>query len=145
MIFVKNYYKDFGARELAHRVKSKDQKALQLMAEDISAILPPNVIIVPVPSRNGHATDTLDIAQIIVSLNGGKVLDILKGKERESLYSLKKDNKKIDKDFFGFYLVGDEPDSVYYVLDTVVDTGRTLNEISKLLSSPLFVCHSKVF
>lgn len=145
MLFVKNYYKDSGARELAHKVKNKDSEALRLMAEEISFILPKNITIIPTPSRKGYATDTLDIAKIIVEINGGNVLDIIKGKERDSLYDIKKDNNLVPDDFFGFYLVGEVPDSVYYVLDTVFDTGTTFNAVKKILPNPLFICHSKVF
>lgn len=144
LLFSKNYYQDTGARELAHRVKNKDKKSIYIMAQEIAAILPKNITIIPTPSRIGHATDTLELAKIIIEINDGKILDIIKGSKRESLYYIKKENKQISDNFFGFYLTEKEPTEPYYILDTVCDTGKTLKDIKKLFSNPNFVVHSKV-
>ena len=143
LIFIKKYYEDDGARRLAHLVKQGNNKAIFEMALDLSALIPSKSIIIPTPSSKGYATETLIIANQIAKLKNCIVKDIVKGKKRESLYEMKKENKDIPEDFFGFYLTEDKPLKKVFIIDTVYDTGETLNAITKLIPNSILITHSK--
>ena len=56
--------------------------------------------LVPIPNRDGFADNTLLLAHFVSGMTGGKgkVLDIMKGNARASIYDLKKEGKNMDDD-----------------------------------------------
>jgi predicted amidophosphoribosyltransferase len=139
IISVADYYGTKGASELVHRVKNNDVAAIEIMARAMAVVameyLPVDSVLIPVPSHTGHATNTLRLAEQISQLTGLQVLDIVKGKKREPWYALKQQNnleKVITYEFFGFYLTDYTNDNEPVIVDTVRDTGCTINTIIKL-------------
>jgi predicted amidophosphoribosyltransferase len=108
-----------------------------------SAVLPfSDRLLVPVPSQTGHATNTLQLAKQISQLTGLPVLDIVKGRKRASWYTLKLDALVgIDgtNKFFGFHLISDIKPYNPVIVDTVIDTGLTINAITKLFNKTALI------
>ena len=123
------YYDASGLyREIAHGLKRGDDSAIEIASKQMAKMIPPNSILVPVPSHTGNADCTLKLANAIAKITGSDVVDALKGKSRRSLYEMKKNGEKIDSDYLGFYL--DRPiesgKNVIFV-DNVIATGTTAN------------------
>lgn len=123
------YYDASGLyREISHGLKHGDDNAIEVASKQMAKLVPPNSILVPVPSHNGSAECTLKLANAIARVTGSEVVDALKGKSRRSLYEMKKNGEKINSDYLGFYL--DKPiksgKNVIFV-DNVIATGTTAN------------------
>lgn len=100
------------------------------MAGDLAGLIPRECYWVPVPNRGGFTDNTLLLAHFVSGLSTGraKVLDIVKGNARPSIYELKKEGKKMDDDLLGFRLSRRSPnDRRIYLLDNVLATGFTIN------------------
>ena len=107
-------------------LKEGDIGAIKYAAQKMADLIPPNSVLVPMPSHKGYATDTLLLAKEIQKITKTPIADILKGKSRMSLYSAKKMGVPIDSNYLGFRKVGDVPSGYNPVLiDNVVDTGLT--------------------
>jgi len=119
---------------LAHKFKEGDPDAIDIMAEEMAHRIPDDATLIPVPSRSGIATDTKVLAERIRDIRGGsvRVEDIVVGKERKSLYDLKKSKAPIPDNLFGFS-VNKVPQGNVYLVDNVYNTGATAKEIQKLL------------
>ncbi|NQZ06720.1 MAG: hypothetical protein HRT35_06110 [Algicola sp.] len=146
IISVADYYGTKGARELVHRVKNNDVEAIAIMARVMAEIalerLPADSVLIPVPSHTGHATNTLQLAAQIALLTGFPVLDIVRGRMRNSWYTLKQNGvtaSRITDAFFGFYLVDVIKHKTPVIVDNVFDTGQTIVTISKLFCQPIIV------
>ena len=138
MLSTANYYKDKGVRDVCHGLKGGDSAAINVMAQHMATyvrMLPPDSILIPVPSRTGHATYTLLLAEYISRLTGVPVIDIIKGKDRESLYALKLEGQKVNEQFFGFYRVGPIGNNTPILVDSVFDTGQTGSTASRLFKA----------
>ncbi len=123
------YYDASGLyREMAHGLKRGDDSAIDTASKQMAKMVPPNSILVPVPSHTGNADSTLKLANAIAKITGSDVVNALKGKSRRSLYEMKKNGEKIDSDYLGFYL--DRPiesgKNIIFV-DNVIATGTTAN------------------
>jgi len=128
-------------RELAHLVKAGDPEGIYLAGELMSEIVSDGSILVPVPSREGYATTTLNLCESIVKHNPScQVYDVLKGASRESLYELKKQGKTLTEDELGLTLYGDLPEgSPVYLVDNVVATGATGLAAHKVIPNSILV------
>jgi predicted amidophosphoribosyltransferase len=89
---------------------------------------------VPIPSRNGVATNTLVLALRIAEITGASCVDVLEGVARASLYDLKSNNKKVDSGFFGFYTSEPPPNDKIILIDSIYDTGSTIKAASEHFS-----------
>lgn len=118
-----NYYEE-GVPELCHAVKEGDHDAIDKMAKEMARYVSPDTTLVPVPSRNGTATTTMELAGKIGWYSGCDVADILRGGKRRSLYDMKKQGMSVSADMLGLYLDGDIPVKPLLV-DNVVATGTT--------------------
>lgn len=125
--------------DLARRVKGGDpsviREAAGMMASTLA--LPPDGVLIPVPSHLGRATDMLLLSQAISELTGLPVLDILCGPERTSVYHLKKAGMPLpDPSALGLRLHGDLPCGVTPLLvDNVIGTGLTMKAALDLVPS----------
>lgn len=76
-------------RDIARRVKSLDPEALQAAAIALRNILPPNAVLVPVPSHSGEPTFSFVLCRFIAAASRFPMFDCLRGVPRESLCDLK--------------------------------------------------------
>jgi hypothetical protein len=141
-----DYYQQPKSRELAHKAKNGGYKALLKIAKQMSLWIPDGSILIPTPSRDGIATDSLIIANEISRLRKVIVKDIVTGIKRDSLYDIKKSGKEVPDDFFNFSIKNNNHELCknIYIVDTVFDTGSTTNEILKLIPNAKILTHSRV-
>jgi hypothetical protein len=89
-------------RYLCHLIKEGNLEAIDEASLIMAKYVPPNSILIPIPSHNGKATYTLKLAQFIAKRSKSKVMDLLSSQPREMLYKLKQngiDPKNINLDF----------------------------------------------
>lgn len=132
-----DYYDQSGLyRKISHEIKFGDDEAIAIASEQMAKLVPPNSILVPIPSHDGTANATLKLANAIASITGSQVIDALKGKSRESLYVLKKKGVKVDSDYLGFFLGTELPNGKNVVfIDNVIATGTTANAALKTVDT----------
>lgn len=137
-----DYYGTAGARELSHRFKNNDPEAIEIIAKKLSKFVSSSDNLIPVPSRNGIATNTLDLAYAISDITGSGVYDIIIGKSRESLYAIKKRGDSVSSVDFGYTLKGKIPNNPV-LIDGVYDTGTTLRNALRLIPNARIVVFAK--
>lgn len=144
-------YRDPGVRELCHAIKDGDTEAIRQAAAILSTHVPDGAILVPVPNREGKADYTLLLAEAIkdhcAPERSVHVVDALTGHPHPSLCLLKEAGLPTDGVDFGFryrnrreklFLAsfnGSTGNPVYLV-DNVVDTGRTARAAARALRLP---------
>ncbi|MBR5377951.1 MAG: hypothetical protein IK135_02415 [Bacteroidales bacterium] len=120
-----NYRKD-GRSETAHAMKEGANWAIIRAAREMVKYIPTNAVLVPMPSHTGRATYTKDLCRLIARETAAEVCDYLRGKERETLYNLKKQGRHILPAKLGFYLSQPLPAGKrVIIIDNVVATGTT--------------------
>ena len=119
---------DDESKKIAHQIKEGDAKAIATAAEDMARFVKDGDILVPIPSRSGKATTSLELAKAISKQSGkGTVVDALAGAERESIYEAKKAGKALPKPAdLGIRLVGEIPEGRVLLIDNVLATGTTM-------------------
>jgi len=137
-------YTEQTLRFLAIRMKTGEEKALRASASLMASLVPADSVLIPIPSREGHATFTLRLAELIAERTGAEVSDICRGKKRESFCELKRKGiRTVDDDFFGFYLTDEAPKGKNIIfIDNVSATGLTAQNAVDLIpnSSVLVLC-----
>ena len=124
--FATGNYRKNGRCETAHAMKDGEKWAIAKAAREMAAFIPSNCVLIPMPSHTGKATYTLELARLISRETSAQVLDILKGRERETLYNLKKQGRHILPAKLGFYLSQPMPAGKrVIIIDNVVATGTT--------------------
>ncbi len=149
IITAANYYQTLGARDLCHGLKEGDSAAIAIVATRMAqylAMLPPDSVLIPIPSHTGHATATLSLAEQLAKLSGLPVANIIKGRNREPLYAIKQNGQSIPSKFFGFFTTATLNDKPYVLIDSVYDTGQTVHSAAKLFkdTSPLIFTFARV-
>jgi predicted amidophosphoribosyltransferase len=130
---VASYYTTPRARELAHSAKVGSLEAIRAIAIEMAPFVSRSAILVPIPSRSGKPTSTLELVHAIAALAGCLPLPLLYGRVRSpSLYELKKQGVDPNTVEFGFRTLGDVPDNLVLV-DFVRDTGATMRAAKKVL------------
>ena len=120
-----NYRKD-GRTETAHAMKEGANWAIIRAAREMVQYIPTKAVLVPMPSHTGRATYTKDLCRLIARDTAAEVCDYLRGKERETLYNLKKQGRHILPAKLGFYLSQPLPAGKrVIIIDNVVATGTT--------------------
>lgn len=137
-----DYYGTAGAREICHKFKENDPSVIEIMAEKMSEFITSKDNLIPIPSRSGNATSTLNLANAISKKTGAKVMDIIKGNERESLYAVKKRGDSTSTIDFGFRLTQKKPRNAV-LIDGVYDTGTTVKNALKIIPSARTVVFAK--
>jgi predicted amidophosphoribosyltransferase len=140
--YISKSYRTEGVSDIAHAVKSdnpdllKKWIAINRIAKHIidQNILTSKDYIVPAPQHTGRAEYTLEIAKIISKETGCKIADILGCKPRDTLYNLKKKNGEKSIEDSGLYLLTDKfPKYNIWFLDNVIATGKTFEDVRKLI------------
>ena len=125
---------------LAHKVKSRDPKAIDEVAKLIAPIIPKNAVLVPAPSHNGRATDMLDLAKAIAKRTGSEVADVLTSEPRDSQYETKKRGGLIASQDMGITMTGTLPEGkIPVVIDNVVGSGNTAEACVRAIGKGLVV------
>ena len=125
---------------LAHKVKSRDPKAIDEVAELIAPIIPKDAVLVPAPSHNGRATDMLDLAKAIAKRTGSEVADVLTSEPRDSQYETKKRGGLIASQDMGITMTGTLPEGkIPVVIDNVVGSGNTAEACVRAIGKGLVV------
>lgn len=124
--FATGNYRKKAHNDLAKEMKHGNSLAIAIAAAEMERYIPNNAVLVPMPSHQGFATYTLELARRIGELTQTEVCDTLKGNPRQSLYLLKRQGKNPKKTKFGFYLAEAVPtDKQIIIIDNVVATGTT--------------------
>jgi predicted amidophosphoribosyltransferase len=130
-------------RRIALGIKRRDAAVLQRAALDMAPFVPAGAVLVPAPSHHGHATDMLELVQVLARLTGSVVADVVTGNPRPSVRMLKWLGRPIEPELFGF-MASDRPSGPLLVVDNVYDTGTTANALAHLLQADGILVHSKV-
>ena len=144
--YAKEY--DGEAKQIAHGIKDGDNSSIDLAAVEMAKLVKDGDILIPIPSRTGKATTSLALANRIAELAGkGKVADVLTGKERESLYNIKKEGKELPKaSELEFVLKNQDVlngnNRVVFV-DNVMGTGTTLEAAVELIPNATALVYAK--
>lgn len=130
-----NYYYDKNIREICHEIKKNNLECCEIMANYFlnQEIIKEEDILIPIPQHNGYSIYTKQIAQLISLQTNAIVEDIIKSKPRETLYELKKQNKKVSLDFFISKNLKEIKSNVF-LIDNVLDTGQTFFTCRNLLN-----------
>lgn len=116
-----------AVKDIAKRLKLSEPNAIKIAANFLSKQVDSEDVLIPMPSRKGFPTDTNDLAVAIAEMTGAKVFSCLIGKERESVYELKKQGKDVYSFNFQFELRCQFPKAKrYFIVDNVIGTGITM-------------------
>ncbi len=130
----------YDVQAILHGVKNRDASAYIELVLKFYKSIPKNASLIPLPSSDGSTSVNLELLSLIQSLRKDiKIIDILRGRSRESLYKLKKEQRAIPNDFFGFYLLKNkfEINNNTYLFDAVVDTGTTYKAAAECIGVKL--------
>lgn len=122
-------------RELAHKVKTGDKSAILLAATLMSSLVPQNATLVPIPSHEGDATYTYDMARAISKIRGVPVVDAIQGFSRESSHEAKLQGRSITSKVWFYKVENVSEDSQVVFIDNVVATGKTCEAARKALGN----------
>jgi predicted amidophosphoribosyltransferase len=124
--FATGNYRQGGRCETAHAMKDGAKWAIIQAAAEMVKYIPTNAVLIPMPSHTGRATYTKELCRLIARETAAEVRDILRGRERETLYTLKKQGRHILPAKLGFYTTEPAPtDKRVLIIDNVVATGTT--------------------
>ncbi|MBO7236727.1 MAG: hypothetical protein J6V45_01435, partial [Kiritimatiellae bacterium] len=126
-------YRTDDLRSLAHRVKDGDAEAIAEAGRRLAVIMPPDAILVPMPSHTGEPTTMRLLADAIAAnANGAKVVDALRSNAHESNYAQKKRGEEPAE--IEMRKVADIPENAeVYIVDNVIDTGATYSAAMKAI------------
>lgn len=135
---MKLYYNYKDVRKICHKIKNRDKSSLQSCSDFFLnlGIIDNKSIIIPTPQHEGYAIYTLEIAKNIAKETGAIIKDIIKSYPRQSLYQIKKENKVINLNFYLTEKI--QTNNKIYLLDNVMDTGKTFYTIQKLINKQIY-------
>lgn len=112
-------------RRLALRMKDGRESALRRAAEIFAGIIPQGSVVVPMPSRTGHATTMLRVAEYMAKIRPDVLpMDVLESDAHESMYVIKKRGENPMP--FAVRMVGRIPTGRdVYIIDNVTSSGTT--------------------
>ena len=121
-------------RLIAHGMKEGGNSVLEILANAMSKTVKDlseqkNIVLVPVPSRDGGSRETYQLCRRISSLIGVEVFDHLRSTSHDSFYTFKKEHPGEPLPDLFVSVSGDYklPDGAVPVLvDNVLDTGHTM-------------------
>ena len=130
---MKNYYADYGVREICHKVKQKNRDCILEMANSIfnAGSFDTDSVLIPVPQHSGVAEYTKEIARLISKWSGACVADILRRKPGDTRYNQKQAGKD---ETLSLWLTRPLPKhGKIYLVDNVVATGLTIHACRDLV------------
>lgn len=135
-----DYYSTPGVRELCHRVKGPRYLAVKAIieaADRLSAILPKDATIVPVPCST-YAFYTDDLAERIAKKLFGKEWKqhyscCIDTRKQNPIYNMKKAGVKVTESDCLFFLCEEVPEGPIILVDNVVATGTTISAAMRLI------------
>lgn len=131
--FALNYY-DLGVKETAHKLKKLDAEAIEKASIFLSKQVSSEDVLITMPSRSGCPTDTKNLANAIAKKTNAKIFNCLIGRERESVYNLKKQGADISNFDFDFSVVGKIPKGrKYFIVDNVIGTGASMKNAMQVI------------
>lgn len=113
-------------RQIAHVLKDGSPDAIDLAARKMARMVSKDNVLVPIPSHHGDARHTLELANAISRYSGVPVMDVLKGKERQSNYTAKHAGTPLTSEDIAMQKVG--PISPWIrplLIDNCSDSGET--------------------
>lgn len=125
-IWYNNYFHG-DTREICHEIKNRNKECYKIMTDFFlrQEIIDENCLLIPAPQHEGYAIYTKEIAEMIASKSGAKVVDIIKSSQRKPLYEYKQMRKKTVLDFTATEKLIVNNQKVFLV-DNVLNTGQTL-------------------
>lgn len=143
ILFLSTSMYDDTSRPIAHLLKEGDSDTIASVAHKMACCLPENCVLIPAPGHNGHAKQTLVLANMIASQSNTVVVDILKGSEREPNYDAKKAGRPLSVNDMGIYMTGCLPEGkIAVVIDNVVDTGTTAFACASAIGSCIVLSYA---
>lgn len=131
------YYETEGLRELCHAVKDGRREAYSdavwLLADVVDKYGLEGCSFIPIPNHGGKPDYTLRLLNDLSGIRRIHVLDVLEGKERETLYSIKKGGNDVSREDLGFRLMRRIHSDNVVLFDNVVDTGITYASAMKAI------------
>lgn len=113
-------------RQIAHGLKDGSPDAIDLAARKMARMVSKDNVLVPIPSHHGDARQTLELANAISRYSGVPVMDVLKGKERQSNYTAKHAGNPLTSKDMAMYKVGAiSPWRRPLLIDNCSDSGET--------------------
>lgn len=142
MLYAKEYNSSPENNRLVRSVKTYNIDAIKQMAREMAHKVQPGCNLIPVPNRSGHAGSMLLLCQELSKLANCTVHDIVRGRERKSMYDAKKAGELLNEDDFGYYIDGKIPNGNIYFVDNVLATGTTMKYLRKLIPNADILVHS---
>lgn len=149
-------YNNTGQR-IAHGIKDGDNNSIAVAASAMVEYINDGDIIVPMPSHNGKATVTLELAKAIQKLTyqgstlrmGVEVIEALEGSGRESLYETKVAGKKLpNPSELGLRLTEEGQKAVesgrhIVIVDNVIATGTTAQSALQVIPDGMVLAYAQ--
>lgn len=134
---VKIWYNDYfygNIREICHEIKNRNRECCEVMADFFleQEIIDEDCLLIPAPQHEGYAIYTKEIAEMIASESGARVLDIIKSSPRRTLYEYKQNHQRITLNFMATEKLFVDGQKIFLV-DNVLHTGQTLQACQALL------------
>lgn len=142
-VYAAKFYNE-STRVIAHGIKNGDIDSIKKAAKAMAHMLPDHCILVPIPSRNGIATTSEQLAVRLVLESKHKIVtvsDVLIGKERRSNYICKLEGNPLTEEDLEFKMLWkdfDEEENIIFI-DNVIDTGVTAMAAAHAYGKPCSV------
>lgn len=138
-------YYSHGRGSTAHAIKAGNLKSIDKAAKIMAEYVLPEMILVPMANHVGYATYTKTLADEIAKLSGTQVLDVMKGKERDTFYDIKAGGGDVNKEQLGLYLTAEIPKGKQVlIIDNVVSTGTTAAAAIDLIPGSIMFAYADV-
>lgn len=132
-----DYYEIPNVRKICHQAKQGDPAALEIIAQSLAVHVRPEDVVTPVPGRTGDPGIMMAVCQRVADIAECAVWDGIRGANRPSQYTAKKTQGGLNEAALGFYLQAPPPaltgQGRHLIIDTIQDTGLTLNAAINLL------------
>lgn len=138
-------YYSHGRGSTAHAIKAGNLKSIDKAAKIMAEYVLPEMILVPMANHVGYATYTKTLADEIAKLSGAQVLDVMKGRIRNTFYDIKAGGGSVNKEQLGLYLSGEIPkDKQILIIDNVISTGTTAAAAIDLIPNSIMFAYAEV-
>lgn len=132
-------------RDISHALAKGEDWAIQIAAKEMAGFVPPNSVLVPVPSSKGTTTPNLKLCQAICNLAGCEILDSLTSVPRES----QKERRKRGlpghaEDQIETQMIKPcDTDKHIVLIDNVRTSGATINSVLRVLPCASYLVYAQ--